>query len=58
MVQADDKKKTRINCVHHLFAQMSYSATKHLPVVLPEPVRHQDDVRQPVASDFAILEIY
>ena len=58
VVQADDKKKARLNCIHHLLEQMPYSETEHPPVVLPERVRHQDYVRQPVASDIVIPEIY
>ena len=58
VVQADDKKKARLNCIHHLLAQMPYSETEHPPVVLPERVRHQDYVRQPVASSIVIPEIY
>ena len=58
VVQADDKKKARLNCIHHLLEQMPYSETEHPPVVLPERVRHQDYVRQPVASSIVIPEIY
>ena len=58
VVQADDKKKARLNCIHHLLEQMPYSETEHPAVVLPERVRHQDYVRQPVASSIVIPEIY
>ena len=58
VVQADDKKKARLNCIHHLLEQMPYSETEHPPVVLPERVRHQDYVRHPVAPDIVIPEIY
>ena len=58
VVQADDKKKARLNCIHHLLAQMPYQETEHAPVVLPERVRHDDYVRQPVPLDIVVPEVY
>jgi polyphosphate kinase 2 len=58
VVQADDKKKARLNCIHHLLAQMPYQETEHPPVVLPERVRHEDYVRQPVPQDIVVPEVY
>jgi len=58
VVQADDKKKARLNCIHHLLAQMPYQETAHAPVVLPERVRHDDYVRQPVPLDIVVPEVY
>ena len=58
VVQADDKKKARLNCIHHLLQQMSYQETEHPSVVLPERIRHEDYVRQPVSLDIVVPEIY
>ena len=58
VVQADDKKKARLNCIHHLLQQMPYQETEHPPVVLPERIRHDDYVRQPVSLDIVVPEIY
>ena len=58
VVQADDKKKARLNCIHHLLEQMPYQETKHPPVVLPQRVRHEDYVRQPVSQNIVVPEIY
>jgi polyphosphate kinase 2 len=58
IVQAVDKKKARLNCIAHLLAQMPYEEIPHPPIVLPERVRHQDYVRQKVASEMFIPEIY
>lgn len=58
VVQADDKKKARLNCIHHLLAQMPYGETEHPPIVLPARVRHDDYVRSPVAPDIVVPEIY
>ncbi len=58
VVQADDKKKARLNCIHHLLAQMPYLETEHPPIVLPERVRHEDYVRQPVPQAIVVPEVY
>ena len=58
VVQADDKKKARLNCIHHLLQQMPYEETERPTIVLPERVRHDDYVRQPVAQDLVVTEVY
>jgi len=58
VVQADDKKKARLNCIHHLLSQMPYEATEHEPIVLPERVRHEDYVRNSVPQDIVVPEVY
>ncbi len=40
VVQAIDKKKARLNCIHHLLSQMSYREVEREPIVLPERQRH------------------
>jgi polyphosphate kinase len=58
VVQAVDKKKARLNCIHHLLEQMPYGETEHPPIVLPERVRHDDYVRQAVPQEILVPEIY
>ena len=58
VVQAVDKKKARLNCIHHLLQQMPYEETEHPAVVLPPRVRHEDYERQPVRQDILVPEIY
>ena len=58
VVQADDKKKARLNCIHHLLQQMPYQETEHPAVVLPDRVRNDDYVRQPVPQDIVVPEVY
>ena len=55
---ADDKKNARLNCIHHLLEQMPYGATEHPAIVLPERVRHDNYVRNPVPQDIVVPEIY
>lgn len=58
VVQAVDKKKARLNCIHHLLQQMPYHEVEHTTVVLPERVRHADYLRHPVPADMYVPEIY
>jgi hypothetical protein len=58
VVQAVDKKKARLNCIHHLLQQMPYQATEHPGIVLPERVRHDDYQRRPVPQEIVVPEIY
>ena len=58
VVQADDKKKARLNCIHHLLQQMPYTEVAHPAIVLPPRERHRDYARQPVAPEIVVPEIY
>ncbi|MDH4480877.1 MAG: polyphosphate kinase 2 [Rhodoferax sp.] len=58
IVQAVDKKKARLNCIHHLLQQMPYVEVEHPQVVVPERVRHEDYERQPVPQSMVVPEVY
>ena len=58
VVQAVDKKKARLNCIHHLLQQMPYKEIPHPPIVLPERVRRDDYERHPVPADMFVPEVY
>ncbi len=58
VVHAVDKKKARLNCIHHLLSQMPYEATEHAPIDLPERERHDDYMRQPVRQEIMVPEVY
>jgi len=58
VVQADDKKKARLNCITHLLAQLPYHDVTHPPVDLPERVRNPDYSRQPVPGTMYVPEMY
>ena len=58
VVQAVDKKKARLNCIHHLLGQIPYGEIQHPPIVLPPRERHEDYVRQPVPQEILVPEIY
>ncbi len=58
VVQANDKKKARLNCIAHLLDQMPYAEVPRPPIALPERERHEDYVRQAVPADMMIPEKY
>ncbi|MCD7040091.1 polyphosphate kinase 2 [Pseudomonas sp. MAFF 311095] len=58
VVQADDKKKARLNCIHHLLGQMPYEEVE-LPVVeLPQRVRQEDYSRSPTPPELIVPQLY
>jgi polyphosphate kinase len=58
VVQAVDKKKARLNSIHHLLGQMPYKEVPHSSIVLPERERHEDYVRHPVPANMIVPEVY
>ena len=58
VVQAVDKKKARLNCIHHLLNQIPYEEVEHQPITLPARTRNDDYVRQPIRQDIVVPEIY
>jgi polyphosphate kinase 2 len=58
IVQAVDKKKARLNCIHHLLEQIPYQEVTHETVELPQRIRHEDYIRQPVPQSIIVPERY
>jgi polyphosphate kinase 2 len=58
VVHAVDKKKARLNCIHHLLGQVPYHEIAHEPVVLPKRVHNPDYLRHPVPAQMMVPEIY
>ena len=58
VVQAVDKKRARLNCIHHLLSQLPYHEVPHQPVVLPPRERHEDYIRNPVPHTMIVPEVY
>jgi hypothetical protein len=58
VVQAVDKKKARLNCIHHLLSQVPYQEVHRPPVVLPERIHHPDYHRKPVPPEMFVPEVY
>jgi len=58
VVQAVDKKRARLNCIHHLLGQIPYEEVEHPTIVLPPRERREDYVRQPVRQEILVPEVY
>jgi len=58
LVEADDKKKARLNCIAHLLEQIPYQEIKSDPVVLPARVRNPEYSRGPIPPEMYVPERY
>lgn len=58
VVEADDKKRARLNCIHHLLHQVPYEGVELPTVTLPPRARHDDYVRQPVPEQIVVPQVY
>jgi polyphosphate kinase len=58
VVQAVDKKRARLNCIHHLLSQVPYHDVEHQPITLPERVFNPDYLRQPVPENMYVPDVY
>jgi len=58
VLQADDKKKARLNCIHHLLSQVPYQEIEHPEVHLPERIRHEDYSRRPTPRELLVPNVY
>jgi polyphosphate kinase 2 len=58
IVKADDKKRARLNCIHHLLGQMPYQEVPHADIDLPARERREDYIRNPVPDDIVVPEVY
>ena len=58
VVQAVDKKRARLNCIHHLLKQFPYEEIRRPTIVLPERERHEDYSRQAVPEEMMVPAVY
>ncbi len=58
VVQADDKKKARLNCISHLLGQVPYEEVEAPSVSLPQRERQADYSRTPTPDALVVPEIY
>ncbi len=58
VVQAVDKKKARLNCIHHLLQQMPYSEVPRQEIVLPNRERTEGYQRNPIPAELIVPEVY
>lgn len=58
VVECDDKKKARLNCINHLLSQIPYQEIQRDEVVLPEREHHDNYQREPIAEDMYVPNVY
>ena len=58
MVEGVDKKRARLNCMHHLLQQIPYEEVPHQPIVLPQREHQSDYARKPVPDDMHVPAVY
>jgi polyphosphate kinase 2 (PPK2 family) len=58
VVHADDKKRARLNCIHHLLQQVPYGDVQHETVALPERVHNPNYLRGPIPGDLYVPDLY
>ena len=58
IVEAVDKKRARLNCIHHLLSQIPYTEVERPPVVLPARVHNPDYLRGPIPDEMYVPEVY
>ncbi len=58
VVQGDDKKRARLNCISHLLSVVPYSEIKRDTVVLPERTRDPNYVRIPNPPEMFVPSVY
>ncbi len=58
VVEAVDKKRARLNCIHHLLGQFPYEEIERPFVMLPARVHNPDYVRHPTPEELFVPSIY
>mgnify|MGYP005841713587 CR=1 FL=1 len=58
VVDADDKKRARLNCIHHLLSMIPYREIELAPIDLPPRQKGKGYVRPPLAEQTFVPEVY
>jgi len=58
VVEGVDKKRARLNCIHHLLQQVPYAEMPHDPIVMPEREHKPDYARHPVPAELHVPAVY
>jgi polyphosphate kinase 2 len=58
IVEGNDKKRARLNCIHHLLEQIPYQGLQHEPVELPERVFNPDYERDTLPPELHVPKRY
>ena len=58
VVEADDKRRSRLNCIHHLLNLIPYEKIKYEKLELPPRQSDKDYVRPPIKDQSFVPEVY
>jgi polyphosphate kinase 2 len=58
IVEAVDKKRARLNCIHHLLSQVTYTEIAREPVKLPERIHHPNYSRSRLPDGIRVPAVY
>jgi polyphosphate kinase len=58
VVEAVDKKRARLNCIHHLLSQIPHNEIEHEPVMLPQREHKPDYHRTPIPREMYVPTVY
>jgi polyphosphate kinase 2 len=58
IVEADDKKRARLNCIHHFLSQIPYAELPDDPVSLPQRIHHPDYQRRELPDEMFVPSVY
>lgn len=57
VVNADDKRRARLNCIHHLLSMIPYKEIKYEKIDLP-PFNKEGYIRPPITEQTFVPEVY
>jgi polyphosphate kinase 2 len=58
IVEGVDKKRARLNCIHHLLQQIPYQEVHHDSIALPQRERQPNYLREPIPQDMYVPAVY
>jgi polyphosphate kinase len=58
IVEAVDKKRARLNCIHHLLGHIAYHEVKRPPIALPPRVRNPEYHRGPIPKEMYVPAVF
>ena len=58
IVEGNDKKRARLNCIHHLLDQIPYEEVSRESIKLPERVFNQDYERKVLPAELYVPSRY
>ena len=58
VIEGVDKKRARLNCIHHLLQQIPYGDVRHEQIAMPEREHQPDYLRHPVPKELYVPTVY